>query len=282
MGLQSTVFGFKGDAKLEACLVSNDAHIVASDPPGGRGVNDVGNHALKIQQALTTLDRLAISPDEIRKKTYGQSTAAAVLKFKQKRSIINFSYQTQADSIVGKMTIAAMDKELANRFPFQPIDHLDVPTDIPVPPPPPPSPTSTNFRVRFLGGISAAAGLAGDVLFVQIHDVTNHLAEVYAYFGGGLGLSLAPKLPLSATLAGPFRNFATLKPVPVGIFAGPAHWTSGGGGPLTLNILQVFFIASLASGVQMFVDTGFTVGLGASSTFGFMAPQTSPLPFTGP
>ena len=276
MGLQSTVFGFKGDAALEACLVKDEAHIK-------QGVNGVGGHVLKVQQALTTLDRLAISPDEIRKKTYGPSTAAAVLKFKQKRSIINFSYQSQADSIVGKMTIAAMDKELANRFPFQPIDPLVFPPDVPVPPPPPPSPTSTNFRIRFLGGISAAVLLAGDVLFLQIHDATNNLAEVYAYFGGGLGLSFAPKLPvLSSTLAGPFRDFLTLKPVPVGIFAGPAHWTSGGGGPFTLNILQIFFIAGLASGVQMFVETGFTVGLGASSTFGFMAPQTPPQPFTGP
>ncbi len=174
------------------------------------------------------------------------------------------------------MTIAAMDKELANRFSFQPIDPLVFPPDVPVPPPPPPSPTSTHFRIRFLGGISAAAGLAGDVLFLQILDATNNLAEVYAYFGGGLGLSV-PKLPvLSSTLAGPFRDFLALKPVPVGIFAGPAHWTSGGGGPFTLNILQIFFIAGLASGVQMFVDTGFSVGLGASSTFGFMVPQTPP------
>jgi hypothetical protein len=160
MGLQSTVFGFKGDAALEACLVKDEAHIK-------QGVNGVGGHVLKIQQALTTLDRLAISPDEIRKKTFGQSTAAAVLKFKQKRRIINFSYQTQADNIVGKMTIAAMDKELANRFPFQPIDPLVFPPDVPVPPPPPPSPTSTHFRIRFLGGISAAVGLAGDVLFLR-------------------------------------------------------------------------------------------------------------------
>ena len=118
------------------------------------------------------------------------------------------------------------------------------------------------------------------MIFVQIVDTTNNLAEVYAYFGAGAGISV-PKLlpPLSATLAGPFRDFLTIKPVPVGIFAGPAHWTSGGGGPVTLNILQIFFIAGLASGVQMFVDTGFTIGIGASSTFGFMAPRSDAQPF---
>jgi len=35
-----------------------------------------------------------------------------VLASKKKRRIINFTYQTQADDIVGKMTIAALDKEM--------------------------------------------------------------------------------------------------------------------------------------------------------------------------
>jgi hypothetical protein len=35
-----------------------------------------------------------------------------VLAYKKKRNIINRSYQTQADNIVGKMTIAALDKEV--------------------------------------------------------------------------------------------------------------------------------------------------------------------------
>jgi hypothetical protein len=45
--------------------------------------------------------------------TYGPSTAAAVLKFKKKRRIINTSYQQHEDDIVGRMTIKAMDDELA-------------------------------------------------------------------------------------------------------------------------------------------------------------------------
>jgi hypothetical protein len=35
-----------------------------------------------------------------------------VLAYKRKRSIINFSFQTQADDIVGKMTVASLDKEM--------------------------------------------------------------------------------------------------------------------------------------------------------------------------
>ena len=58
------------------------------------------------------LDGAAIDAGEIRGRNYGASTASAVLKYKTKRKIINTSYQTKADNIVGKMTIAALDKEM--------------------------------------------------------------------------------------------------------------------------------------------------------------------------
>ena len=67
----------------------------------------------KIQMALILLDDLRIDSDELTAKRYGPSTAAAVLAFKKERNIINRSYQTQADDIVGKMTIAELDKEIA-------------------------------------------------------------------------------------------------------------------------------------------------------------------------
>lgn len=58
------------------------------------------------------MDRSKIEVSELRRQTYGPSTAAAVLAFKQKRKIINPAYQKTADNIVGKMTIARLDKEL--------------------------------------------------------------------------------------------------------------------------------------------------------------------------
>jgi hypothetical protein len=63
--------------------------------------------SLLFKRNLSTID---IS--ELHEGRYGPSTAAAVLAFKRKRQIINYSYQTKADDIVGKMTIAAMDREL--------------------------------------------------------------------------------------------------------------------------------------------------------------------------
>ncbi len=97
MALQSQLL--RNDSKLEAAAVSDPAHIV----PGARG-----EHVRKIQLALIQLDGAAIAADG----SYGPGTAAAVLAYKRKRNIVNRAYQTQADNIVGKMTIDRLDQEL--------------------------------------------------------------------------------------------------------------------------------------------------------------------------
>ena len=61
-----------------------------------------------VQKALNLLDGANLDQDG----TYGPATAAAVLAYKRKRSIINTSYQKTADNIVGIMTIQSMDREL--------------------------------------------------------------------------------------------------------------------------------------------------------------------------
>lgn len=99
MPLQSELF--KGDQRLEACLHFDASHVT----PG-----TAGEFVTKIQKALFILDGAVIDPSE--QGVYGPSTANAVLTYKKKRKIINYSYQTQADNIVGKMTIASLDNEL--------------------------------------------------------------------------------------------------------------------------------------------------------------------------
>jgi hypothetical protein len=99
--LQSQLFA--GDAKLDACLVHDSAHILQGA---------IGDHVSKIQVALFMLDQLVIDKGELSGKTYGPSTAQAVLAFKTERNIVNRQYETQPDNIVGKMTIARLDKEL--------------------------------------------------------------------------------------------------------------------------------------------------------------------------
>jgi len=99
MALQSRLF--KGDERLEACLIHDASHVV----PGAEG-----QHVAKIQAALFMLDGRGIADAELEAKRYGPSTAAAVLAYKRARNIVNYSYQTQADDIVGKMTIESLDR----------------------------------------------------------------------------------------------------------------------------------------------------------------------------
>src|SRR5690348_14591853 len=94
---------FRGNKRLEQCLVSHAAHVV----PG-----DSGPHVGDIQIALEYLDGLYISPDEKSQMLYGPTTADAVLEFKRARKIINPSYQTTEDNIVGIMTMTRLDEEM--------------------------------------------------------------------------------------------------------------------------------------------------------------------------
>jgi hypothetical protein len=110
MPLQSDLF--RGDSRLEACLVNDSSHVTQGS---------VGDYVSKIQLALSVLDHASIDNVELRHCLYGSKTAGAVLAYKRKRNIINYNYQTQADNIVGRMTIAALDaevyaKERAARF----------------------------------------------------------------------------------------------------------------------------------------------------------------------
>ena len=100
--LQSELF--RGDPRLQRCLVSDPAHVLRGDR---------GDFVSKIQYAVLVLAGGKISGTEIDGQLYGPDTAKAVLEYKRQRRIINFSYQTQADDIVGKMTIRALDTEIA-------------------------------------------------------------------------------------------------------------------------------------------------------------------------
>jgi hypothetical protein len=102
MGLVSR--HFRNDKKLQDCLVKDSAHVTKDAK---------GEHVAKIQRALITIEGPLIDPAELREKLYGTSTVNAVLAYKRKRQIINRSYQTQPDGIVGKMTIASLDADMA-------------------------------------------------------------------------------------------------------------------------------------------------------------------------
>jgi peptidoglycan hydrolase-like protein with peptidoglycan-binding domain len=95
MPLQSQLLG--NDPDLEAASLHDKSHIT----PGSSG-----EHVRKIQAALNMLDQAGLAEDGI----YGPRTAAAVKAFKKRHDIINRSYQSTVDDIVGKMTIAELDR----------------------------------------------------------------------------------------------------------------------------------------------------------------------------
>ncbi len=95
---------FRGDKRLAAALVDHAKHIV----PGDQGL-----HVAKIQCAVLMLQGGSISGAEAEAMRYGPDTARAVLAYKTRRKIINFSYQSKPDNIVGIMTMRALDNDMA-------------------------------------------------------------------------------------------------------------------------------------------------------------------------
>jgi hypothetical protein len=98
---------FESDAALEKALVVDSAHLVKGSK---------GEHVRKVQVALALLldnPRVDIADAELKADHYGDTTASAVLRYKTERSIINTSYQKTPDDIVGKMTMRALDDEMA-------------------------------------------------------------------------------------------------------------------------------------------------------------------------
>ena len=102
MPLRSRLFA--GDRRLEACLVDDKAHLTQ----GTRG-----DFVSKVHTALFLVDGLNVDAAELKAQLYGRSTAQAVLAYKRRRHIVNLSYQHTEDDIVGKMTIASLDNEVA-------------------------------------------------------------------------------------------------------------------------------------------------------------------------
>jgi hypothetical protein len=105
--------------RLNACLAFDSDHITPRSPPG--------DHVKAIQDALGIIrgrrPDLGLPPITDAPGTYGDSTAAAVLIYKQKNSIVR--PEQPLDNIVGRMTITKIDDDLVRGVK-------------PTPPPPPP------------------------------------------------------------------------------------------------------------------------------------------------
>lgn len=101
MALKSRLF--QDDDRLQSCQVHDPSHLT---------LGTKGHHVRLVQTALVNLGFGGIDGQEYIGGIYGRTTAEAVLRFKTSRNIVNRSYQTQPDNIVGKMTITTLDKEI--------------------------------------------------------------------------------------------------------------------------------------------------------------------------
>ena len=99
--LQSQLF--RDDPKLQACLANDAAHVT---------LKSTGLHVRKIQYAVLVLTGKQLPSSELDRDFYGPATARLVKEYKTRRRIINHAYQSTADDIVGKLTIAALDAEM--------------------------------------------------------------------------------------------------------------------------------------------------------------------------
>jgi len=93
---------FRNNARLQSALLNDSSHVT---------LGSTGEHVRLIQQVLVRLGERGIAGREYANALYGPTTAAAVLRFKTQRQIINVSYQHTPDDIVGKLTISALDSE---------------------------------------------------------------------------------------------------------------------------------------------------------------------------
>ena len=128
---------------------------------------------------------------------------------------------------------------MAGSFPGENADaravSLLVARTAPLPPPnpqplPKPLATTTQFKVRLLGGLSRGIGPAQiEMLFFQIWAPSLSLTTFYEYLSGGFGKGRG--VALSATLKGPFNDFATSAPIATTDFGGAARYTTSGVGP---------------------------------------------------
>jgi hypothetical protein len=104
MALTSRFFREPPDQRLEDCLVQDSKHIT----PGSQG-----EHVRRIQIAL---NQVSEGPGKenfflVMDGKYGPRTASAVKIYKNRRGILQ-PWQTAADDIVGKRTLATLDDEM--------------------------------------------------------------------------------------------------------------------------------------------------------------------------
>ena len=143
---------------------------------------------------------------------------------------------------------------------------------------------TSQFKIRELGGLSGGIGpVLTETIYFQIWDVKNHVTTFYQYTAAGIGKGFKAGPPISATLQGPWNDFVTTAAMGSDEFAGAARFTTVGTMWWTFNTVNFM---GLPRGIKtdpnpLDINTGFTVGAGASSSVGAMV-RGPTYPFSGP
>jgi hypothetical protein len=161
----------------------------------------------------------------------------------------------------------------------------------------PPKPKlSDKFKIAMITGLSASqavkfakfrrlprigAGFAADVIYFMVWDTTNNLACIYLYAAAGLGVGLTALPKVSATTHGPWNNFTTEKPMAVSQFGTFSRFTTAGVASWSANWITIETPKGIDN-VYERIDTGVTLGLGASTTVGEFIRLEGPNKFSGP
>ncbi|HTN75443.1 MAG TPA: hypothetical protein VL096_09355, partial [Pirellulaceae bacterium] len=128
----------------------------------------------------------------------------------------------------------------------------------------------THFSIRMLGAASVPMpkiAIAIDSLYFEIKNLATRKTAIYRYTGVGLGAGINK---VSATLAGDPLEFQTSGPIFETDFDGFTRFTTAGGGTISANILDMWGTPPGIDRVYLNVPSGFTAGLGASTTVGQM------------
>ena len=147
---------------------------------------------------------------------------------------------------------------------------------------------NTRFKIRMHANLNVAAVAAADFCIFEIWDEKAKLTSFYTYWAGGISKGVLPGW-LSATLKGPWNEMVVTKAIGANEFSGAARFTSGGAGSRSKNYINFM---GLPSGVltvpnPLPIETGFTIGIGASTSVGRMelfkaGEPDGLLPFRGP
>jgi hypothetical protein len=225
-----------------------------------------------------------------------------------------------ADQEIGfdQMEVDAVGEEVANKLKHTEDDPHDRSVTIWVlpklkfdPPPPkrvPPKPKVTRaFKIAMVTDLSASylvnlekklaalgrsglgkalskgkGGVALDFGVFIVWDTTNNLSCLYVYIGIGLAAGLTFTPSGSATTHGPWNKFTTEKPIGCWQFGRWSRFTTAGVAKWSVNWITIETPKGVDNVESLRIDTGTTLGLGASTTVGDFIRVDGPSVFAGP